>query len=82
MTHQQKQMKAELIEAADIMEDIQETMFVNPVFSQQAPPQAPDASNEMNFQSAIPVLESNMELTITFDRAMNELTIPNLQQNV
>ena len=65
MNQEQSKMKAKLIEAVDIiaereealgqepMEDIQETMFVNPVFSQQAPPQAPAASNETIFQTAI-----------------------------
>ena len=53
-------------------------MFVNPIFSQQAPPQAPAVSNETNFQTAILVPENNMELTITIDRMMNELVIPNL----
>ena len=94
MNQEQTKMKAELIEAADIiaereealgqgpMEDVQETMFVNLVFTQQAPPQALAASNEMNFQSVIPVPKSNMELTITLDRITNEPTIPNLQHSV
>ena len=94
MTCQQKQMKAELIEAAGIiaereealgqepMENIQETMFVNPVCSQQAPPQAPAASNETIFQSAIPVSMMNVEPTITRDRILNEPTIPNFQPYV
>ena len=94
MNLEQNKMKAELIEATNIiaereetlgqepMEDIQETMFINSVFLQQAPSQAPVVSNETNFQSAIPILENNMELTITFDRTMNEPIIPNLQHNV
>ena len=64
------------------MEDIQETMFINHVFSQQAPPPAPAASNETNFQTAIPVPGMNLEPTITFDRILNEPVIPNLQQDV
>ena len=94
MNLEQTKMKTELIEAADIIaereealgqelvEDIQEMMFVNSVFSQQAPPQAPATSNEMNFQTMILVPEMNVELTITYDRKLNELVIPNLQQNV
>ena len=94
MNLEQSKMETELIEAADIiakreealgqepMEDIQETMFINPVFLHQAPPQAPTASHEMNFQSAIPVPKSNMEPTITFDHVLNKLVIPNLQQDV
>ena len=90
MNQEQSKMKAELIETADIiaereetlgqepMEDVQETMFVSLVFSQQAPPQAPAISNETNFQATIPVSKSNMEPTITFDCIMNELVIPNL----
>ena len=83
-------MKAELIEAVDIivereealgqepMEDIQEMIFVNPIFSQQAPPPASAASNETNFQTAIPVPGMNLEPTITFDCVLNEPMIPNL----
>ena len=62
MNLEQNKMKTELIEAVDIiaereealgqepMEDIQETMFINPVFSQQDPPPAPAASNERIFR--------------------------------
>ena len=57
-------------------------MFINPVFSQQAPPPAPAASNETNFQTAIPVPGMNLEPTITIDRILNEPTIPDLQLDV
>ena len=57
-------------------------MFINPIFSQQTPPQAPAASNETIFQTAIPVPGMNLEPTITFDRVLNEPMIPNLQQDV
>ena len=94
MNLEQTKMKAELIKAAGIiiereealgqepMEHVQEMMFVNPVFTQQAPPQAPAASNETNFQTAIPVPGMNVEPTITYDHKLNELVIPNLQHNV
>ena len=65
------------------MEDIHETMFVNPIFSQQpAPPLALAAFNETIFHTAILVLGMNVEPTITFDCKLNKLVIPNLQQNV
>ena len=91
MIQQEKQMRAELIEVANIitekergeeemgpvpMEEEQEELYFNPVCS-QGPPPAPTASNKTIF-NAILVPRMKVEPTIAFDYKLNEPTIPNL----
>ena len=91
MIIKQKQMKAELIEAADIiaekergeeemgpvpMEEEQEPVYFNPLYS-QVPPSVPTAS-----KTIFDVVKEKMEPTIGFNYKLNEPSIPNLQQDV
>ena len=84
-------MREELNEAADIiaekerveeemgpvpMEEEQEPVYYNPVYSQM-PPSAPTTS-----KTIFDVLKEKIEPTIGFDYKLNEPSIPNLQQNV
>ena len=95
MNQDQNKMKAELIEAIDIitekereeeglglvpMEEEREELYFNLVYT-QVPPSASATPNKTIFNTML-VLGMNVEPTITFDYKLNEPTIPNLQQDV
>ena len=94
MNSQQNKLKAELIEAADIiaekergegemgpvpMEEEWEPVYFNPVYSQM-PPSTPTASKTIF--DAMPVPGMNVAPTFAFDYKLNEPIVPDIWPNV